>query len=360
MKMDTALCQTYLEMPASHVEMARDARKMIERDAVASRFLHAALRAFANCDPQVAAKTCQGAKAYAMEAAPEVAEGVVPAIFALALPDAIERLRAAGHEEDMIRDTLKDYGVWARGYEQEKGRPGFGEIGWEVRFMTGHIYKIGRLQYEFKHPYHAPYTIYRDKATDTLIPVPQAGIAIDAHGFPTKGEAAFVTICERKDGWLRFNEVDTVNARIVPQVRTLPLEQLEVVLCTGMQVLNLHIPECGPLDVAQVEASLKQAMAFFAPRGIDCEIAICESWLLDPALLTYGAGCGNICGFQNRFTKYPEYGAHSDAVRRVFGRGTDVSDVEKLAEDTRLRRGLKNYMKQNGILRDAGGVLVIE
>ena len=98
----------------------------------------------------------------------------------------------------------------------------------------------------------------------------------------------------------------------------------------------------------------------FAARGLESRIAICESWLLDPALMTYGADCGNIVSFQQRFTKYPECTMESAAVSRVFGRGTDETQVEALAEDTRLRRGLKQYLRTGGVLRDAGGVLSLE
>lgn len=358
MHFDAALCQAILEMPDSHVEMARNALVWFKQDAAAGRFCTAALKAFARRDPRSAANICSGAKAYAFETVKEVAEGVVPAIFALALPGAIEHLRSDGLTEEMIADTLKDYGIWARGYEQETGRAGFGEIGWESRFLTGHIYKIGRLQYEFCHTYHAPYTIYRDHGTGELIPVPQAGLQIDAQGFLAQGApAAFTTVCERRDGLLRFNAVDTRRARILPQVNTRPLDRLEVLLCKGMQVLNLHIPECGPLTPELVSESLRQAKAFFAARGVDNRVAVCESWLLDPALQIYGAGCGNITGFQNRFALYPECLTVSDAVNRVFGRGTDASNPENLPENTRLRRGLKAYIAKNGALRDAGGVL---
>lgn len=358
MQIDTTLCETYLDMPASHIPLARQALAWMERDAMGHRFLCAALDAFERCDPDAAGEACSGAKAYAMRAASDVAEGVVPALFALALPGAIERLRGEGIDEDMIHDTLRDYGVWARSYEQQMKRPGFGEIGWEVHFLTGHIYKIGRIQYEHRRIYWAPYTIYRDRASGALLPVPNAGLAVDEQGLLTPGaSAAFTTVCEQEKGMLRFHQVDTVRARITPQVCMLPLEQLEPLLAKGMRVLNMHIQEGTPLSDAQVQESLDRAHVFFAARGVENRIAVCESWLLDPALLTYGAGCGNICTFQQRFAKYPECTAYSAAVSRVFGRGTDAADVEALGESTRLQRGLKQYLRAQGVLRDAGGVL---
>lgn len=356
-QIDTALCEAYLDMPASHTAMAQKALAWLEQDTLGNGFLRAARDAFERRDHS-AANVCIGAKEYAMRNAPEVAEGVVPALFALALPGAIERLRGDGLDENMICDTLRDYGIWARFYERQMGRPGIGEISWETCFLIGRIYKIGRLEYEFGHTYRPPYTIYRDLSDGALVPVPNAGVEVDAQGFLALGApAAFTTVCEEKDGLLRYNQVDTEHARIVPQIRTTPVEQLEPLITGGMQVLNIHIPECGPLSEAQVQSSLEQAQAFFAARGLESRIAICESWLLDPALLAYGADCSNIVSFQQRFTKYPECTMHSAAVSRVFGRGTDETQVEALAEDTRLRRGLKQYLRAGGVLRDAGGVL---
>ena len=122
-------------------------------------------------------------------------------------------------------------------------------------------------------------------------------------------------------------------------------------------VHSLHIPETGePLDDASVQASFDRAKAFFEGRGYPCEVVMCESWLLDPALQTYAAG-GNICRFQARFKTMPMETKASDAVNRVFGRGTDVSDLDKLPGDTRMRRGLIEYMKAGLPLRDAGGVV---
>ena len=126
-----------------------------------------------------------------------------------------------------------------------------------------------------------------------------------------------------------------------------------------MRVLNVHIPEGEPLSPEAVSESLARAKAFYADRGYPCTVAVCESWLLDPALMEYGRESGNICAFQKRFTLYPDAVKWSAAVGRVFGRGTDASDPEKLPENTSLRRGLKAYLREGKPLRDAGGVLLL-
>lgn len=281
-------------------------------------------------------------------------------LFALALPQTLANLRAQGVSEAIIRDTLSDYGVWARFYESLTGRAGIGETDWELNFHTGRIVKLGRVQFETCR-FDAPYAIYCHRATGEVIPMPLDGVGVDANGFLADEDApvAFATHFSAENGVIRCNRVDTANARILPEGVEYPAAELEPLLLSGMRVLNMHIPDVGPLDPAEVTRSIALAREYFSSRGYPCAVAVCESWLLDPALMTYGAGCGNILSFQQRFTKFPWPTGESDAVNRVFGRNTDLSDLSALPEDTRLQRGLKAYLRAARPLRDAGGILTV-
>lgn len=361
MLFDIALCVDYLGMPEGHWALAARTAEWIETDALAKRLTVDALDAM-NRGVRGDAHTAAGSlKEYVGHIAPEMTEGVGPMIFALALPQTLANLRAEGMPEAIIRDTLSDYGVWARFYEKLTGKVGIGETGWEMNFHTGRIVKLGRVQFETC-GFHGPYVIYRSRATGELIPAPKDGTGVDANGFLADEDdpsaVVFTARLSVEGGVLRCNRVDTVNARILPEQAEYPLADLEPVLTTGMRVLNMHIPETGPLNVDEVAQSLKLAHEYFAAKGYPCDIAVCESWLLDPALLTYGEGCGNILSFQQRFAKFPWPTTESDAVNRVFGRGTDLSDLTALPESTRLQRGLKRYLQAGLPLRDAGGVIV--
>ena len=186
------------------------------------------------------------------------------------------------------------------------------------------------------------------------------GLEVDTNGFLAQGApAVFVTEFSIEGDVLTCNRVDTASARILPERMRIDLNAWQPVLIRGMRVLNLHIPKGEPLSPEAVSESLARAKAFYADRGYPCEVAVCESWLLDPALMEYGRESGNICAFQKRFALYPDLTTGSAAVGRVFGRGTDASDPEKLPEDTRLMRGLKTYLRTGKPLRDAGGVLLL-
>ncbi|WP_411698192.1 acyltransferase domain-containing protein [Conyzicola sp.] len=64
-----------------------------------------------------------------------------------------------------------------------------------------------------------------------------------------------------------------------------------------------HIPETGPLDPAECDASFARALAFFGARGDRSTRAFaCSSWLLDDQLAAYLPAESNILSFQRRFT----------------------------------------------------------
>ena len=357
MKIDVALSSEILGVPESHFERAQEVAARMNRDPLAMGLAQTALDALERGDRREAVVACRAAKAYFERTAPELTGGVYPAVFALSAPEALARMRAAGLSEEIARDTLSDYGVWARAYRRQTGQDGFGEMEWELGFHAGRIVKLGRLQFE-RTVFHAPYTLYRRGGE--IVPVANPGEAVDENGWLAQGApAAFVTSQRIEGGAIRCSRVDSEAARILPGEVGLPLDGLEPLLTAGMRVLNIHIPETGPLSDGEVSASLAQAKAFFADRGYPCRVAVCESWLLDPALLTYGDGCGNICRFQRRFAKYPELVTESDAVNRVFGRGTDASNPAALPENTRLQRGLKAWLMERKPLRDAGGALLL-
>jgi len=354
---DVELCVKYLNAPAEHWEPAMEALKWIESDATAEALACTALTALRKKNRSQASFAMSSLKEYAQRMCPEHTEGVVPAVFARAVPDTIAALRAEGMPEEIILDTLNDYGTWASYYLRHNGKIGIGEFGWEVNFHSGWIVKLGRVQYETT-LFPAPYTIYRKKSTGEIIPVLHDGEGVNADGFlALEAPAVFTSTMKIENGTLTCNTIDTKTARVLSETVQYDMSDLELLITTGMPVLNMHIPEVGPLTYESVGESLAKAKEYFTAKGYPATIAMCESWLLDPALQEYGTAAKNILAYQNRFSLFPWDGDGSAAVSRVFGRGTDTSDPDALPEDTGLRRGLKAYLKTGKPLRDAGGVV---
>lgn len=71
----------------------------------------------------------------------------------------------------------------------------------------------------------------------------------------------------------------------------------------GDSVLEIHIPEEGPLTPGEVDASLAMAVEFFTEYfpEFSYEFMTCHSWLLDPGLKDLLKPESNILQFQSRF-----------------------------------------------------------
>ena len=359
MFIDIGLCVKYLGAPAEHWPQAAAAGEWIETDAAAKSLAEGALKGFADGHRGHATFAMQSLKEYALRMAPQHAEGVVPAVFAAALPQTIERLRADGMPEALILDTLSDYGTWADYYLRHKGKVGIGEFSWESNFHSGCIVKLGRVQFETC-LFPVPYSIYRHRASGEIIPVLHDGVGVNADGFlALDAPEAFKAVMKIEDGRLTCCRTDAKNARVMNEIVEYDMAQLELLITQGMPVLNMHIPEVGPLTDESVAESLRMAKEYFGAKGYPNAVAICESWLLDPALRECVSAPSNILDYQNRFTLFPWEGDHSDTANRVFGRGADFANVDALPEDTSLRRGVKAYLRSKKPLRDAGGILQI-
>jgi hypothetical protein len=127
----------------------------------------------------------------------------------------------------------------------------------------------------------------------------------------------------------------------------------------GDPVIDLHVPESGPLDPQAVDDSLARAGAFF-PRHFPehrARVATCESWLLDPQLARCLPPESNIVRFQRRFTAVPvALPVASGAFRFVFhADGIEAADgtvphdaLDRLPRRTTLQRALADHVRGGG------------
>lgn len=87
----------------------------------------------------------------------------------------------------------------------------------------------------------------------------------------------------------------------------------------GTPVLNVHIPEDGPLKPEEVTASFQQARDFFASSPEPYSRFVCESWLLFPALGQLLPPDSNILQFQKLFQLRETDCRSRQAEERIFG-----------------------------------------
>jgi hypothetical protein len=112
-------------------------------------------------------------------------------------------------------------------------------------------------------------------------------------------------------------------------------------------VLSTHIPATGPLDAAAVDASFRQATAFFAEHFPDYRTTDfhCSSWLLDPELAAALAPTSNLARFQRRWRLYGEpMRGDEDVLFFTFFRRGPV-DLDALPRDTSLQRAVVDRLR---------------
>jgi hypothetical protein len=181
--------------------------------------------------------------------------------------------------------TLADLGRNVALYRRFHDRPGFDEEGWMLRHFRGGLYQLGRLQF--------------DRGRPTL----DAG-ALAAAGAP-------------------FTQ--------------------------GSLVLDVHIPETGPLTPQACDESFRAAGEFFS-RFFPEEpyrFTVCNSWLLDEQLAEYLDPGSNIVRFQQRFRLLPgtEVG-DEDVVGFVFRRKFAArAGLDELPQRTRLERAVVTHLQ---------------
>ncbi len=127
----------------------------------------------------------------------------------------------------------------------------------------------------------------------------------------------------------------------------------------GEWVIDVHIPETGPLRPDVVDASFEQARRFFATHFPErpARTATLTSWLLDPYLLDNVGPESNIARFGRRFTPYgTPWDDNGSTVYFVFST-RDLDDLDRLPRNTALQRLVLDRIAAGGHWQVAHGYM---
>ncbi len=201
-----------------------------------------------------------------------------------------ERYRQLGFPEEVWRESMTDLKIWLRYTERNYGVIGIwrNPRTWQMAIYRGEVTRHGRLEC------NTEYNYTRERLLDA-------------------------------DG--------------------------NSVLEHGDAVINIHIPEEGPMDMASCGKSIKRMADFFAKYRPDYkwEGVLCESWLLDRQLLPLLPKTSNIAKFQ-------ALGQHyiiepTDAtIWRIYG----TKDPFAIENPTSLQRNMLNFIKDGGTFIEEG------
>lgn len=200
-----------------------------------------------------------------------------------AVPHYLQWAADLGIPDAVVWATLSDLPRQIEVYRQVHGRYGFDDGAWLTLHLRGELFQLGRLQFH-----------------------------------------------RTVSGW----DAATLQGTDCP-------------IAPGASVLGVHIPQSGPLDDGECEASFATARAFFARYFPDepYAAATCGSWLLDPQLAEYLPAESNIVRFQRRFSLVPGMFPGDAAILGfVFHRRGDV-DLAELPQTTALERAYVTHLR---------------
>ena len=201
-----------------------------------------------------------------------------------------ERYRALGIPEPVWLESMSDLKIWLRNERRNSGTIGLGPRSrlWQVEIYRGQVTRHGRLECNSEFFYS---------------------------GAP----------------------LDDENGRNI--------------LNPGDPVINLHIPEDGPLDLDACGVSMRRIAEFFASwkPGYDWKGFLCQSWLLDRQLRPMLPADSNILKFQDLGRRYRMHETE-DTIFRIFG----YADPQSLPAPNTFQRGAAEFIRRGGKFIEEG------
>ena len=138
-----------------------------------------------------------------------------------------------------------------------------------------------------------------------------------------------------------------------PQALSESLIINNTVLPKGQIVLNVHIPQGGPLIPEECERSYEMAREFFEGRQ---PVFVCFSWLMSTRLREVLEPNSNILKFQNRYHICSIDEEKRQAEERIFIQVQDNPD--NYPENTSLQKNVKKYLQSGKKIGVGIGVFI--
>lgn len=294
-----------LDVPAAAFPSVVRAVDDVERSPALQRLLHHCRWRCYGADGAAPEAPQPNPYLYAWPALPDALGDAGRLFYLLVALAGVERVRARhaawGIPDAISRATLADVGRQVAIFERMHGTWGFDETPWTWLHLEGHLFALGRLQF-IRSILWYPLT-------------PEASAAC-------------------------------------------PLAPLE-------PVLDIHVPEDGPLDPAVCDEAITAAPAFFARHFPETSYRAMTllSWLLAPELREHLAADANILRFQRRFTplalRDPIQGGVFQFVFRHPNETPDGATLAGLPQRTRLERAIVTHVRAGGAWYAHAGYFLI-
>jgi len=272
------------------------------------------------------------------------------------VPEMRETYHRLGIPDELVRETVADLRLWMETdlYYQRYRR--WGITPWIARWLCHHwqgkILQLGRLQFSLG-KFGGRLRAYRHSKTRELLALANAGIRYGEDG------NIWCDLCGNEaEAWTSTLEIHNnavIGNPITPdgfahrKSRRLSLDEWELVMAPGDDMLIIHVPASGPLTFEDCGESFRRALEVFPLHFPDFKFRgfYTGTWLLDTRLQTLLPSEANIVRMQREMYLYPGLqGDNHEYYERVFGWG--VTDINSVPWKTSLQKAVGNYLNKGG------------
>lgn len=280
------------------------------------------------------------------------------------MPRCYEKLKKRNLPEEIIRASMAAPEVTVERYRQRYGgRSGFNQLAWYQRTAHGKLLRIGRLEIQIPATYQGFACAFEnDNGKIVLLAhncqLHRDGFALGATGFEDATGAWIADIEETPDVWCGYPYDD--RGYVLKEKISLDKRIWRKILSKGDPVVALHIPAGGKFDPQTIDQTLDEIRLFlrtYYPEYPYQAIA-CNSWMMNPKIIDLLGENSNISCFCRRFIPATRKLPGRDVFDFVFAQGKGEIDLQKLPEDTSLRKKLKQYYLNGGVLHEMTGFFV--
>jgi hypothetical protein len=266
----------------------------------------------------------------------------------------------------VMNATLKDLNIWIEQYQRERGITGLTHriLGWLQGHLTGGLFKIGRLQFQYPYAMIDGIMAFKHQLTGEIQLLSAADIRyngsglIDGVGDVWDETKHWISTVKETSTTIIGNPINP-QGFAEPTVIELEFKLWDKVLQEGDPVLNIHIPAGEPMTPAACSESFELAREFFGKyfSDYDFKAFVCFSWLLDSQFNDILKPTSNIIKFQHLGRIWPIQG-ESEAIYRIFGPQAEADGIDVVPHVSSMQRAIAAFIHAGGILRNGGFLLL--
>lgn len=270
-----------------------------------------------------------------------------------------------GVPEEITRQTVLQISCYNLNHMTAfDGAPGIlrNQLYWLHWYTSGVIFRIGRFEYRLK-PVGDIGKVYRNRQSGAKLLFARDGERFDREGYvdgidDKYDDAGWTVTFAESDDHVSGNPVSPFGHAENRRV-TLSLAEWELYLDADSQVLDLHIPAGGGMDIEACRDSFEKAFAFFSDHFTDfsARAFYCNSWIFNP-LFSEELPESNLAGFMNQQYLFPVKCPGNSGFFFVFCR--DYDDLSQAPRKTSLQRAMLETLEAGKPLRSGGMLFFTE